>query len=159
MSTRDILTAIVLGALGILAAASIAAFASNITGEDIGLDSEPVSVIPADGRSLPAPAPGPKERGDDRGDAVELGDDDGGNSGPGGGDDDSSGPGSGEVEREPGDDNDGDNSGSGSSSSGSGSSGSGGSDSSGSGSSGSGSSGSDSSGSGGGDDRPEPDDD
>ncbi len=138
MSPRDILTAIVLGALGIAASASIAVFASNITGQEIGLDSEPVSVIPADSGSLPAPPPGPKERDDDSGDAAEPVEDDLGNSGPGG-EDDSSGPGSGEVEREPGDDN----SGSGSSSSGSGSSGSGSSGSSGSGSDDSSGSGSD----------------
>ena len=169
MSPRDALTAILLGALGIAAAAAIAVFANGITGEEIGLASEPVSVIPADARSRPAPAPGPRREGDGGAESAEPGDDGGisGNTGPGGGDDsgpgggDDSGPGGGddsggagaegEIEREKGDDGGGS---SGPGSSGSGSSGSG---SSGPGSSGSGSSDSGSSGSG--DDSPESPDD
>src|SRR5262245_61256341 len=95
MSVRDILTAGVLGALGIVFAVAIAVFANNITGEEIGLASEPVSVVPADSRVRPAPAPGPKreiEREDedggtvtveDSGGEVEAGDDDGQNRGRG----------------------------------------------------------------------------
>ena len=140
MSPRDILAAIVLGALGIAAAGTIAAFASSVTGEEIGLDSEPVSVIPADA-ARPAPAPfaereDRKERRDDDGaesfdDAgggeVEGADDHGRNRGRGGDDgggEDNSGPGS--SGSSGGGDSAGGSSSSGSDSSGSGSSGSGG---------------------------------
>ena len=75
MSLRDALTAVLLGALGIAAAVAIAVFANRITGEEIGLASEPVSIISADSRVRPAPAPGPRE---DRGDEVEASDDSGG---------------------------------------------------------------------------------
>ena len=53
MTPRDVLTAVLLGALGIAAAAAIAIFANRITGEEIGLASQPVSVIPADARVKP----------------------------------------------------------------------------------------------------------
>ena len=59
MSLRDALTAVLLGALGIAAAVAIAVFANRVTGEEIGLASEPVSIIPADSRVRPDPAPGP----------------------------------------------------------------------------------------------------
>ncbi len=136
MRAKEILTAIGLGALGILAAAGIAVAADRITGEDVGLSSEPVSVIPADGAIKPMPAPGPDA--EDRADAIA---DNSGSGGDDSGGDDSSGHGSGSDDSAK-DDSKPDNSGSGSSSSGSGSSGSGSDDSSGSGSSGGGSSGS-----------------
>ena len=75
MSLRDALTAVLLGALGIAAAVAIAVFANRITGEEIGLASEPVSIISADSRVRPDPAPGPRE---DRGDEVEASEDSGG---------------------------------------------------------------------------------
>ena len=59
MSLRDALTAVLLGALGI-AAVAIAVFANRITGEEIGLASEPVSIISADSRVRPDPGPGPR---------------------------------------------------------------------------------------------------
>ncbi len=153
MRKRQIATALALGVLGLGAAAGIALAVNGITGSEIGLSAEPVSVIPADVTNRPAPAP---DFDDDRhGGDERSGDSSGPGPSSGGGSGDSSGPGSGDdsggdrkrEDRE-------DNSGKGSSGSGKSGSGSGGDDSSGSGGDDSDSSGGDSSGSGsGGDDE------
>jgi hypothetical protein len=128
MSIRDGLKALLLGVIGIAAAAAIAVAANRITGEEVGLSSEPVSVIPANASSPPKPAPGFDRELEER-DAHEDGEDD--NSGPGSGDNSDDGDDSGSGNRGPGsgpDDSGGGDSGedsSGSGSSGSGSSGSG----------------------------------
>lgn len=140
MTARERILTVLLGIVGIIAAGAIALAANAISGEEIGLSAQPVSLATDSGRA-PKPAPGFEDREDKEEDdtATETVED---NSGPGGGDD----------SPEPRDDRDArevDTDKSGSSNSGSGSSGSG---KSGSGSSGSGSSGS------GGDDPPEPPD-
>jgi hypothetical protein len=147
MILKDALTALLLGLVGILAAAGIAVAVNRVSGEEIGLGSKPVSVIPANATSAPRPAPGPAGHGaDQRGSATfATVDDNGGasgSSGSGGGSGSSGSSGSSGVS--------GTNSGSGSSGSGSSPSPSSGNSDSGGGSSGSSSSGkgSDDSGSG-----------
>ncbi|MDP9228699.1 MAG: hypothetical protein M3M99_06535 [Actinomycetota bacterium] len=157
MSPRETARTVLLGALGIITAIAIAAAANEITGSEVGLSAEPVSVIEAGGGVKPKPAPGfEREHGSDDGRSSDdatgttAGDD---SSGSGDGDD-SSGSGSGQK----GDDSSGRGSAGttstdddrGSENSGSGSSGSG---------SGGSSSGKGSSGSGGGSDDPPGSDD
>jgi hypothetical protein len=142
MTTREKVLTVLLGVVGLVAAAGITLAANAISGEKVGLSAQPVSLADASQATKPMPAPGPKdEAGDDHGGEAEteLGDDRGGsNSGPGS---PNSGEGGGEARdrTETSDD---------SRHSGSGTSGSSGSGKSGSGTSGSGSSGSGTSGSG-----------
>ncbi|MGZ5388329.1 MAG: hypothetical protein ACXWZV_12265, partial [Solirubrobacterales bacterium] len=81
MRAREALTALLLGVLGIAAAAGIAIAANAITGEEIGLSSEPVSVIPAAAVTKPQPAKAfdddRKEKDDDSGSDDSGSDDDG----------------------------------------------------------------------------------
>src|SRR5918995_1859224 len=142
MNPREIVPALLLGLLGIVAAGAIALAADSIAGEEIGLSANPVPVVSDQDRLVD---PGERRdrdlrRGPDDDRASNETDDDASRPGPGSGERE-------EVES-PDDEDVEDNSGSGSSNSGSGSSNSGsGSSNSGSGSSNSGSGSDDSGGS------------
>jgi hypothetical protein len=97
MTTRERILTVLLGITGIVAAGAIALAANAISGRDIGLSAEPVSL--AANAPKPKPARGMEDRGDDHGgeraDSDDVFDDDSGSGSDDSGPSESSGSGPG----------------------------------------------------------------
>ena len=79
MTTRERILTVLLGITGIIAAGAIALAANAISGRDIGLSAQPVSL--AASAPKPRPARAVEDRNDDHGGATSGSDDASGSSG------------------------------------------------------------------------------
>ena len=89
MTPRERALTVLLGITGVVAAAAIALAANAVSGREIGLSSEPVSLAAGPAPPKPAPAREIEDRADDHGSdhEAELSDDSGSGSGEDGPDD------------------------------------------------------------------------
>lgn len=67
MTTRERVLTVLLGITGIVAAGAITLAANSISGHEIGLSAQPVSIAPIQAPPKPAPGPEADDRDEDRG--------------------------------------------------------------------------------------------